>query len=194
MKPHALLHLPAAALLALAFLLLGSIQSVFAQGSIRAGDRLIITIAGVGGEEQSAINREYQVDSNGKLKLPYLKTPIDAVGNTPVQLARVIENAYISAQIYLSPTITVTANATSALINMSGQVRSPSRIPFTADMTLLTAINACGGFTPYAAEKRVELTRGQTKMKVDVREIRNDPRKDIILEPGDTIYVPTSPW
>jgi protein involved in polysaccharide export with SLBB domain len=35
-------------------------------------------------------------------------------------------------------------------VNVGGSVRTPSGVPFTEDMTLLTAINAAGGFNDFA--------------------------------------------
>ena len=46
-------------------------------------------------------------------------------------------------------------------VNVGGAVRSPSRMAFTEDMTLLTAINAAGGFNDFADQKRVRFLRGK---------------------------------
>ena len=59
-------------------------------------------------------------------------------------------------------------------------------------MTLLTAINAAGGFNDFADQKRVRLLRGSEVKVFDVRQFRKDPSKDVRLQPGDKVEVPQS--
>jgi protein involved in polysaccharide export with SLBB domain len=59
-------------------------------------------------------------------------------------------------------------------------------------MTLLTAINAAGGFNDFADQKRVRLLRGSKVTVYDVRKFRRDPSKDVNLQPGDKVEVPQS--
>jgi protein involved in polysaccharide export with SLBB domain len=75
-------------------------------------------------------------------------------------------------------------------VNVGGSVRQPNRIPFTEDLTLLSAINASGGFNDFADQKRVRLLRGSEVTIYDVRQFRKDPSKDVKLQPGDRIEVP----
>ena len=56
-------------------------------------------------------------------------------------------------------------------MNVGGAVRS-RRVPFTEDMTLLTAINAAGGFNDFADQKRVRVLRGSEVKVCDVRQFR----------------------
>ena len=59
-------------------------------------------------------------------------------------------------------------------------------------MTLLTAINAAGGFNDFADQKRVRLLRGNEAKVYDVRQFRRDPGLDPHLNPGDRVEVPQS--
>jgi protein involved in polysaccharide export with SLBB domain len=77
-------------------------------------------------------------------------------------------------------------------VNVGGAVRAPNRVPYTEDMTLLTAINASGGFNDYADQKHVRLLRGNEAKVYDVRQFRKDPGLDPKLQPGDKIEVPQS--
>ena len=77
-------------------------------------------------------------------------------------------------------------------VNVGGAVRAPARIPFTEDMTLLTAISASGGFNDFADQKRVRLLRGSEAKIFDVRQFRKDPSLDPRLQPGDRVEVPQS--
>jgi polysaccharide export outer membrane protein len=78
------------------------------------------------------------------------------------------------------------------LVSVGGSVRQPSRQAFTEDMTLLTAINAAGGFNDFADQRHVRVLRGSEVKIYDVRQIRKDPSKDVKLQPGDKIEVPQS--
>src|SRR6478672_12089309 len=118
-------------------------------------------ISGVPADEQTQVNNIYTVDANGMVNMPYINK-VRAEGLTPAQLASAIENGYKSAGIYTNPTITIVMQPQSRFVNIGGAVKSPMRVAFTEDMTLLTAINAAGGFNDFADQKRVRLLRGKT--------------------------------
>ena len=163
----------------------------FAQATLRVGDPVELRIGGVPTEDQNQINNTYSVDSGGALNLPYIGK-VHAEGTTPAQLARAIEENYRSNKIYTNPNVTIIMGATSRYVNVGGSVRTPSRVPFTEDMTLLTAINAAGGFNDFADQRHVRLLRGSEATVYDVRRFRKDPSQDVRLRPGDKIEVPQS--
>jgi len=117
---------------------------------------------------------------------------VRAEGLTPPQLARAIEQSYRAGKIYTNPNITITMLPTSRYVNVGGSVRSPTRVPFTEDMTLLTAINAAGGFNDFADQRHVRLLRGNEVTVYDVRRFRKEPGEDVKLRPGDKVEVPQS--
>jgi SLBB domain len=75
---------------------------------------------------------------------------------------------------------------------MGGEVKAPERVPYTPDLTVLSCINAAGGFSPYADQRRVRLLRGTQVTIVDVKKVRGNPSFDIPVEPGDKVEVPQS--
>jgi polysaccharide export outer membrane protein len=170
-------------------LLLLTARGIFAQATLRVGDPVEVKIGGVPQEEQLQVNNTYTVDSNGAVNLPYINK-VRAQGLTPAQLARNIEQTYRSNKIYTNPTITILMQPTSRFVNVGGAVRLPARIPFTEDITLLTAINAAGGFNDFADQKKVRLLRGNEVRVFDVRQFRRDPSLDVSLQPGDRVEVP----
>ena len=172
-------------------LLLGFASFALGQSTLRVGDPVELKVGGVPVEEQQQLNNVYTIDSNGTINLPYINK-VKAEGLAPAQLARSIEDAYRSNKIYTNPTITVVMGATSRFVNVGGAVRSPSRVPFTEEMTLLAAINAAGGFNDFADQKRVRLLRGKEAKLYDVRQFRRDPSLDVKLQPGDRVEVPQS--
>lgn len=161
------------------------------QATLRVGDPIELKIGGVPAEEQAQVNNVYTVDANGSINVPYVNK-IKAEGLTPAQLARSLEEMYRANKIYTNPNITIVMQPTSRFVNVGGAVRSPSRVPFTEDMTLLAAINAAGGFNDFADQKRVRLLRGSEAKIYDVRQFRRDPSQDVKLQPGDRVEVPQS--
>lgn len=164
---------------------------VYAQATLRIGDPVELKIGGVPPEDQSQVNNTYSVDADGAINLPYIGK-VHAEGMTPSQLSRSIEENYRSSKIYTNPNVTILMQPSARLVNVGGSVRVPSRVPFTEDMTLLTAINAAGGFNDFADQRHVRLLRGSEVTVYDVRRFRKDPSQDVRLRPGDKIEVPQS--
>jgi protein involved in polysaccharide export with SLBB domain len=171
--------------------LLGLTSLAFGQATLRVGDPVELKIGGVPIEEQQQLNNTYTVDPQGNINLPYINK-VRADGLTPSQLSASIEGNYRSQKIYSNPTITIVMQPTARFVNVGGAVRSPSRVPFTEDLTILAAINGAGGFNDFADQKHVRLLRGKDARVYDVRQFRVDPSKDSKLQPGDRIEVPQS--
>lgn len=164
---------------------------VYADSVLRSGDPVDLKISGVPTEEQTQVNNVYTVDANGMVNMPYINK-VHAAGLTPGQLAGSIEGSYRSARIFTNPTITIVMQPQTRFVNVGGAVKAPTRVPYTEDMTLLTAINAAGGFNDFADQKRVRLLRGNEAKVYDVRQFRRDPGLDPHLNPGDRVEVPQS--
>ena len=158
---------------------------------LREGDQLEIRLGGVPVEEIAQITGTYTVDGQGYINLPHIGK-IRASGTSQSELQSSIENSYRSQQIYTNPSITVTVPNMARFVNVGGSVRSPMRVPFTADLTVLGAITAAGGFTDYADQAKVKLLRGGEVTIVNIKEVRKNPEKDLKVKPGDKIEVPQS--
>src|SRR5205807_8232244 len=137
-------------------LFLGFAAIASGQATLRISDFVDLKISGVPVEEQQQVNNAYTVDANGSINLPYI-SKVKAAGLTPAQLAASVESAYRAAKIYTNPTITTTMSPNLRFANVGGAVRTPSRVPSTADMTPPTAINAAGRCNDFADQKRVLL-------------------------------------
>ncbi len=175
----------------LLFALFVCASPVCADSVLRPGDPVDLKISGVPTEEQTQVNNIYSVDADGMVNMPYINK-VHAAGLTPGQLASSIEGNYRSARIFTNPTITIVMQPQSRFVNVGGAVKAPTRVPYTEDMTLLTAINAAGGFNDFADQKRVRLLRGSEAKIYDVRQFRRDPGLDPRLQPGDRVEVPQS--
>ena len=177
---------------AISFVLLSS--SLLAQDAVlRSGDSLELRIGGVPSEEVQQVSGAYTIDGDGFVNLPHIGK-VRASDATQSELQRSIESAYITRQIYTNPSITLTIPNMARFVNTGGEVKAPQRVPFTADLTLLGAISASGGFTEFADQGKVRLLRDGKVTIVNVKDVRKDPEKDIRLKPGDRIEVPQSFW
>jgi polysaccharide export outer membrane protein len=109
-------------------------------------------------------------------------------------LQNAIESTYKSKEIYTNPSITLAVPNAARFVDVGGDVKTPRRVVFTADLTVLGAITDAGGFTEYANQSKVELLRDGKVILINVKEVRKDPTKDLKLKPGDKIQVPQSFW
>ena len=157
---------------------------------LKSGESIEIRISGVPSDEVMLVSNKYGISDGGTIKLPYLKITIKAAGLKPSALARKIESAYRSAQIYTQPTIQVAADlnttATARFLSVMGEVKAPSRLTWTSGMTIFDAVAQCGGFTDFA-DKKVKLTRNGKVTYHDLR--RGDPKENIKVLANDLITV-----
>ena len=161
--------------------------------ALRVGDSFDLRIGGVPSDDQANISSNYTVDNEGCLNIAYLGK-IRVVGMAASQIQSAIERAYVDRGIFKQPTITVSVQAQPRYVNVSGAVKSPMRVPFTADMTLMSAINAAGDFNDYAKQSGVRLVRGTSVQVINCKKVRQDPALDPKVLPGDSIQVPESPF
>ena len=160
---------------------------------LREGDQIELRLGGVPQEEIVQVSGIYQVDGEGFVNMPHVGK-IRAAGVTQAALQTAIEGSYRSQQIYTNPTVTINVPSAARFVNVGGDVKTPRRVEFTPDLTVLGAINAAGGFTEYADQSKVRLLREGRVTMINIREVRKEPSKDIRLKPGDTIEVPQSFW
>jgi len=158
-------------------------------GTIRVGDKITIRLSGV--PDEGYFN-EYQVPSSGDVTVPLLTQSFHAAGRNPSDLAIEIANAYKSQKIYTNPQVTILPEE--RYITVGGDVRSPSRVVYSSDSTIMSTINACGGFDEYANKRAVRILRGQQVIVVDCVKAASTPGADPVVYPGDQIYVPRTPF
>ena len=115
---------------------------------------------------------------------------------TAVDFYKLLQKGDLSQNPRLEPGDTVVVPI-AELLYVQGEVRAPSPLKYTTDLTLLKAITQAGGLTPLAASGRVDLLRGRAgekkeRIRVDVDKIMRAPDEnpDVILKPDDIIYVP----
>jgi len=139
------------------------------------------------------------VRPDGRLSIPLVED-IECAGKTPTQLARAIEQrlkTYVN-----DPVVTVIVNDFNGpyadQVRVVGEAAKPHAIAYRRDMTILDAMIAVGGLTPYAAGNRTTLVRKQGGKQESLTVHLDDLLKDgdvdanVALRPGDIIIVPQS--
>ena len=166
-------------------------SSAMADATLRPGDSFELRIGGVPPDDAATISSNYVADGEGNINLPLVgKIHVSGLTISAVQAA--IERTYISAGIFTKPTITVNPTVSARFVNVSGQVRAPGRIPYTADMTVMSAINAAGDFNEFANQKKVRITRDGKVDLENCARARAHPEEDKKVVPGDQIFVEQS--
>jgi len=161
-----------------------------AAAQIRANEALDITITGVPDTDRADISRTYPVSEKGLINLPHIGI-LQAAGLDSMVLAKRIQDSYRKAEIFANPTVNVTVIGDKRLnqktVVVGGSVVHPGAVQYRKGLTLWQAIQAAGGDNPFGAIRRVELTRGKTIRKFD---LRKDASKRVLIEENDSIRVP----
>jgi protein involved in polysaccharide export with SLBB domain len=151
---------------------------------MRVGDKIDIRLTGTPDEGYFITT---QIPTSGEISVPLISHSFHATGRTSGDLAAEITQAYKSEQIYTTPNVTVIPEE--RFVSVGGEVRGPTRVAYTPDLTLLGAINSCGGFTDYAKRNNVRILRGTQAIYIDAAAAARTPGADPTLLPGDQIYV-----
>lgn len=141
-------------------------------------------------EVSGAVN----VRPDGKISMPLLND-VQAAGLTPMALKNDITE---KLQKFISePRVTVMVTATnSQRVFVLGEVGRPGTLPLSPNMTVLQAISASGGLTPFANQKKIYVLRTeagkQTKHMFNYKEVvkGENEAQNIQLRAGDTLVVP----
>ncbi len=160
---------------------------------IRSGDAFDLRISGVPSDDQSTISGSYTVDGQGYINLSYIGK-VKAGGRVASDIQSAVERAYIDQGIFTHPTIAVNIAQTARFVNVGGPGINGGgkRLPYTSDLTVLSAITAAGDFNEFAKQSQVSLIRAGKRIVLDCKQLRRDPSKDMPVLPGDNIQVPES--
>ena len=132
-----------------------------------------------------------EIAPDGTIQLRFIGH-IQAAGKTPSQLQNDIEETYVPAW-YKHVSVSVTTPM--RFFYVGGQVIKGDRFPYTSPITVTAAIQAAGGFDPYANKKKVRLTRVDgTVLIINCLDVLKRPELDQPVYPGDKIDVPRRFW
>ena len=135
-----------------------------------------------------------RIKADGTIIMPLIGT-VKAEGETQLQLAEIIKNKLVSGGFFKQPFVNVEIGAyVSKTVNVAGKVATPGVYPLDKDYTVLEILLKSGWISQQGAGY-VYLRRahGGQEIKLDAESlVRGDPSKNLLLAPGDTLYVPDS--
>lgn len=140
------------------------------------GDQVRVTVF-----NEPDLSVEQQLSAEGLINLP-LVGDVSATGMTTAELSQAIE-ARLRQGYLRNPRVSVTV-LTYRPFYVVGEVNRPGAYPFSADLTIASAIATAGGFANGANRDRVYVQRAGA--------IEEHPRRlhdNITLQPGDTVRV-----
>ena len=167
--------------------------------TLQLGDRIRITIY----QEDDLLSNP-RIDARGRVNLP-LAGEVVIGGLTLTQAQKVIEDAYKDGRFLRNPQVTITVEEYAPReVSIQGAIRNAGRyvLPVESTFTVVELVTKAGGFTDIAKGTAVLVTRvapdGTKKVfTVDVESLIRGRRggraaEDILLQPGDIVYVPES--
>jgi polysaccharide export outer membrane protein len=147
-----------AALMALPFL---AVDAAAQDYRLQRGDTVQIEVL-----EDSSLSRSTLVLPDGQITVPQVGT-VRAAGRTLEQLQADVAQR-LAPSFATPPTVFVTLSSLAPIIDrpevtidifVIGAANAPGRVQIPPGSTLLQALSAAGGLSPFAADKRVQLRR-----------------------------------
>ena len=127
-----------------------------------------------------------RIRDDGKITLPF-NVSVVAAGKTVGALQDDIRAAYVP-KYFVQMTASVTSEE--RVFFVEGEVKTPSRLPYKGEMTVLRAITSAGGFTDFANRKTIELHRTSgEKIIINWYKAIKDSKLDKKVYPNDQVIV-----
>ncbi|MCS6877571.1 MAG: polysaccharide export protein [Geminicoccaceae bacterium] len=143
------------------------------------------------------LSSKVRVRPDGRISVPLLGD-VEAAGATPAELGRELERRL--AEFVQRPKVTVVVTEfvgpLEQQIRIVGEAVRPQVLPWRPGMTVLDALIAAGGLTPFADANRTMLVRqeaeGPVRYRVRVGDLlgRGDITANARLAPGDVLIIP----
>jgi polysaccharide export outer membrane protein len=156
--------------------------------TVGAGDVLEVRIF-----REPDLSGTYQVSVDGTIHMP-LVDEVKVAGLPPALAAETIAQRYADGYLAAPQVIVFVKEYNSKRIYVMGEVKAPGSFAYRENLTILQAVILAGGFTTLAATGRVLITRnaegGEKKLEVSVSDVSRGEAENILLQPGDLVFVP----
>lgn len=150
-------------------------------------------VIGVRVYNQESMSGRVRVRADGRISLPFVND-VKAAGLTPVALSEQLQKQLKSY--IVNPVITVSLEEARPFeVFAVGEVAHPGRFTLEPSATVLQAIAAAGGLTPYANRDRIFVVRWDGKTPLRIRFKYDDLSRlagkaaTFRLQTGDTVVV-----
>jgi protein involved in polysaccharide export with SLBB domain len=145
--------------------------------------------------QEKELSGLYRVGADGSISYPLIGL-VDVSGQTPTELTKTLTKR-LQADYLRNPQISVFVKEfNSKKVFVLGEVRKPGTFRYADRMTIVQAVTLAGGLKSLAAKDRLILTRvvdgDEQKFVVPFKEISQGSSKNVLLRPGDIVFVPES--
>jgi protein involved in polysaccharide export with SLBB domain len=145
--------------------------------------------------DEERFDGEYQVGEDGAIDFPMVGS-LAVRGLDKDAVAHLIEEKLADG--YLNnPHVTVQVKQRgNREVSVLGQVNKAGSLDYRDGLTIVQAVSEAGGLTDFAAPKRVKLTRRTGNgdetitFEVSLSAIIEGRAEDLVLRPGDIVFVP----
>ncbi len=145
--------------------------------------------------QETELSGIWRVSTEGNIDFP-LCGRVSVLGKTSSAaadaLTTCLQNGFLKR-----PSVSVLIREyNSKKIYIFGEVAKPGTFPYEENMNIIQAVLLAGGFTKTASKNSANVTRiidGQEKkIQVAVQDIGVGKEKNVLLQPGDIIFIPES--
>ncbi|HEY8375596.1 MAG TPA: polysaccharide biosynthesis/export family protein [Nannocystis sp.] len=163
-----------------------------ADAGLRPGDELDIRVF-----DEDRFTGTYLVAEDGTIDFP-LVGGIPVTGLTRDQVARQLEQKLADGYLNHPHVVVQVKERGNREVSVLGQVKEAGSLDWRDGLTLVQAVSLAGGLTPFAAPGRVKLTRRTGRgdetitIEVSLTAIVDGRAEDMVLRPGDIVFVPES--
>lgn len=151
------------------------------------GDRIVMTVWG-----SLEGSYELEVNRSGELVLPKVGS-VKVAGTTFGQLPKLLTGHL--AKVFRDFNLNITMGKLRMIkVYVVGEVKAPGDYSISSLSTLINALSAAGGPTTNGSLRSISIVRdGKQVDEVDLYSffLKGDKSRDIRLQPGDTIFVPS---
>jgi polysaccharide export outer membrane protein len=159
---------------------------------LQPGDEIQVQVFDV-----TELNATVRIPPDGMISLLLLEE-IEASGRTVQQLRETITAGY--AKQYKNPRVSVSIRSYDNLkVYVTGNVNRPGALQLVNGLTAVQAVVQAGGVSEHAkVDEAVILRQKQDAtpevVKLQITQVLHNGQRDVVLQPGDVIYVPRSDY
>jgi polysaccharide export outer membrane protein len=157
---------------------------------LKANDTVRLTVF-----QESDLSVSEKLTVAGEVSFPLIGS-VRLLGLSIAEAEKVVTAKY-EADYLVSPSLSINVmNAADEIISVLGAVNSTGNqgIPVNGTLDLVTALDSAGGLASHADPDRIELKRDGQTYTFKMAALRAPDAEQVILQHGDRINVPASPY
>jgi protein involved in polysaccharide export with SLBB domain len=151
---------------------------------LQHGSRVVISLLSI----PKPMEIQDKIDDQGRVSLPFIGQ-LKIAGMSTSAAEALIEKTYIDEEIFVKVDAAIVPEE--QVFYIRGQVNRKGKFPMSREVTLLQAISEAGGFTPFARESKIQITRhatGEIEFH-DAKRISKGQDPNPVIQPNDNINV-----